>query len=167
MSCPASQSRAVTLVTAFCFVVALPAPAQIAQPAPSAVPAPPANFVTVGEKPAVVYDSPSQKGNRTFVLSRFTPLEVLVKLDKWTKFRDADGTIGWLENNALGDRRFVQVLASAAEVRATASPAAPVVFEAQRGVLLEIAGAASEGWVPVRHRDGQSGVVRASQVWGG
>jgi SH3-like domain-containing protein len=101
------------------------------------------------------------------VLSRFTPLEVLVKLDKWTKFRDAEGTIGWLENNVLGDRRFVQVSAGVADVHVTASAAAPVVFEAQRGVLLEIAGASSDGWVAVRHRDGQSGVVRVSQVWGG
>jgi flagellar basal body rod protein FlgF len=42
-----------------------------------------------------------------------------------------------------------------------------VVFEAQRGVLLEVSGPAADGWLPVRHRDGQSGYVRSVQVWGG
>lgn len=163
MSRSASRSSAVAMVTAFCFVSA---PAWPQQSAPAAS-VPVASFVTIGERPAVVFDSPSAKGNRTLVLSRLCPLEVLVKLDKWTKIRDAEGSVGWVENGALGERRHVQVLAALAEVRAAASPTAPLVFEAQRGVLLEVTGAVADGWIPVRHRDGQSGVVRTSQVWGG
>lgn len=166
MSCPASRIRAVTLVTAFCFT-AMPVLGQVSQPVAAVVQAVPASFVTIGEKPAVVYDSPSQKGNRTLVLSRFTPLEALVKLDKWTKVRDSEGSIGWVENSAIGDRRFVQVAAATAEVRAGTSAGAPVVFEAQRGVLLEVTSPTTDGWIGVRHRDGQGGVVRSNQVWGG
>ena len=166
MSRPVSRLRAVTLVTAFCFT-AMPVVGQVSQPVAAVVQAVPASFATVGEKPAVVYDSPSQKGNRTFVLSRFMPLEVLVKLDKWTKVRDSEGSIGWVENNAIGDRRFVQVAAATAEVRAGSGAGAPVVFEAQRGVLLEVTSPAADGWIGVRHRDGQAGVVRSNQVWGG
>jgi SH3-like domain-containing protein len=160
MSCLAVRNSAVALVTAFYFL----ANAAFAQ---QAMTAPAASFVTIGEKPAIVYDSPSQKGNRTLVLSRFHPLEVLVKLDKWTKVRDAEGSIGWVENAAFGERRFVQVVAAVAEVRATSSPASPLVFEAQRGVLLEATGSAVDGWISLKHRDGQAGVVRTSQVWGG
>ncbi len=90
-----------------------------------------------------------------------------MKLDKWTKIRDADGSIGWLENSTLGDRRFVQVAAAVAEVRAGPGAASPVVFEAQRGVVLEVTSPAADGWIGVRHRDGQSGVVRSNQIWGG
>lgn len=163
MSCFASRVSAVAMVTAFYFVSA---PAWTQQAAPAASP-PAASFVTIGEKPAVVYDSPSAKGNRILVLSRLCPLEVLVKLDKWTKIRDAEGSIGWVENGILGERRHVQVAVTVAEVRAAALPAAPLVFEAQRGVLLEVTGTATDGWLPVKHRDGQTGLVRTSQVWGG
>lgn len=163
MSCSASRVSAVAMVTAFYFV---PVPAW-SQPSTPAAIAPATSFVTIGEKPAIVYDSPSAKGNRTLVLSRLSPLEVLVKLDKWTKIRDAEGSVGWVENGVLGERRHVQIVATVAEVRASASPAALLVFEAQRGVLLEVTGTATDGWIPVKHRDGQSGLVRASQVWGG
>lgn len=133
----------------------------------SAPPAPPTkSFVSIGDRPTVLYDAPSNRSNRTFIMLRNTPLEVLVKLDRWTKVRDADNTIGWVENGALGDRRYVQVSAASAEVRANAAANAPVVFEAQRQVLLEVTGAATEGWIPVRHRDGQAGFVRTTQVWG-
>ncbi len=147
-------------LAAFCLV----APLSLAQTVPTA--SLPAMHVTVGDKPAVLYDGLSTKADKIFVISRNCPLEVLVKLDKWTKVRDAEGSIGWVENSALGDRRFVQVSAMTADIRAAPSATAPMVFEAQRGVLLEVSGAAADGWVPVRHRDGQNGYVRSPQVWG-
>lgn len=124
-------------------------------------------FASVGDKPAILYDGLSTKANKLFIVSRFHPLEVLVKLDKWTKVRDTDGAIGWVENSALGDKRYVRVTANIAEIRSTISPTSPLIFEAQRDVLLEVTGVATNGWLPVRHRDGQSGFVRSVQVWGG
>ena len=124
-------------------------------------------YTAIGDKPAILFDGLSTKANKIFILSRFYPLEVLVKLDKWTKVRDADGAIGWVGNSALGDRRFVQVTANTAvEIRSRPSPVSPLVFEAQRGVVLELTGAAIDGWLPIRHRDGQSGFVRSIQIWG-
>ena len=124
-------------------------------------------YTAIGDKPAILFDGLSTKANKIFILSRFHPLEVLVKLDKWTKVRDADGAIGWVENSALGDRRFVQVSANTTvEIRSRPSPASPLVFEAQRGVVLELTGAAIDGWLPIRHRDGQSGFIRSVQIWG-
>ena len=143
-----------------------------AQPVPTAVPAAPAAsasipFVATGDKPAILYDGPSVKANKLFVLSRNHPLEMLVRLDKWTKVRDVEGTIGWVENVSLGERKYVQVIATVAEIRASAAAGAPIAFEAQRGVILEILMPAANGWLQVRDRDGQDGFVRSAQVWGG
>ena len=136
----------------------------------SAAPAAPAaivkSFVSIGDKPAILFDAPSTRANKTFIISAYTPLEVLVKLDKLTKVRDADGTVGWVENTTLGERRHVQISAASAEVRVSASPTAALVFDAQRTVVLEVIGAAQDGWLPVKHRDGQTGFVRLTQVWG-
>ena len=160
---------AATCLAAFCLVPAeILAQASVLPPPITVVPVVPATqYTSIGDKPGILYDGLSTKANKTFILSRFQPLEILVKLDKWTKVRDAEGSIGWVENSVLGDRRYVQISANAAEIRAMASPVSPLVFEAQRGVLLEVTGPATEGWLPVRHRDGQVGFVRGVQVWGG
>jgi len=134
-------------------------------PATTAVPQ--KMFVSIGDKPAVLFDAPSNRTIKNFIILRNTPLELLVKLDKMTKVRDADGSIGWVENETLGLRRHVQIAVASADVRATPSATGALVFDAQRAVLLEVTGNATpDGWLPVKHRDGQAGFVRLSQVWG-
>jgi SH3-like domain-containing protein len=113
-----------------------------------------------------MFDAPSIKANKLFIISPLTPLEILVKLDKLTKVRDLDGTVGWVENSTLAERRHVQVSANTADIRANASATSALVFEAQRGVALEVTGVATDGWLAIKHRDGQTGFVRLSQVWG-
>lgn len=131
-----------------------------------ATPAAAKSFVHIGDKAAILYEALGAKSAKLFVLGRHYPLEVLVRLDKWTKVRDADGVVGWVDNTVLGARRFVQVVTSVAEVRAIASSTSPVVFSAERGVLLDVIGAAEGPWLSVAHRDGQAGFVLAAQVFG-
>ena len=125
-----------------------------------------AEFRSLGEKPAVLYDAPSVRADRLYVASRHYPFEVLVKLDQWTKVRDADGAVAWVENKSLGDRQTVIVTVPLADVRAAPNAQSPLVFEAYKQVLLEVLEAPAEGWVHVRHRDGQQGFIRASHIWG-
>ncbi len=157
-----SSKNAAALWAAFCLVPTL----SLAQAAK--VPSTPAAlFGSIGEKPAILYDGLSTKANKIFILSSFHPVEILVKLDKWTKVRAAGNVIGWMENSFFGDKRFMQVIGSSAEIRAAPNGSASVVFEAQRSVVLESTGPASaDGWMAVRHRDGQTGFVRLTQVWG-
>ncbi|HUQ27031.1 MAG TPA: SH3 domain-containing protein [Usitatibacter sp.] len=123
-------------------------------------------FRALGERPAVLYDAPSVKADRLFIATRHYPFEVLVKLDQWTKVRDANGEVAWVENKALGDRHTVVVTVPLADVRAAPNAQSPLVFEAYKQVLLEIVEPPAEGWVRVRHRDGQQGFIRLSHVWG-
>src|SRR5258705_6091014 len=121
---------------------------------------------TLGDRPAVLYDAPSSRADRLFVASRYYPFEVLVKLDQWTKVRDANGEVAWIENKALGERQTVLVSVPLADVRAGPNAQAPLAFEAYKQVLLEVLEAAADGWVHVRHRDGQQGFIRTTHVWG-
>lgn len=132
----------------------------------AALPAAAAEYRSLGERPAVLYDAPSSKADRLFVASRFYPFEVLVKLDLWSKVRDANGEAAWVENRALGDKAMVLVSVPLADVRASPNKDAALVFEAYKQVLLELAEPASDGWVKVRHRDGQAGFIRSAHVWG-
>jgi SH3-like domain-containing protein len=131
-----------------------------------ALPALATDFRCIGERAAVLYDAPSLKADRVYVVSRGHPFEVLVKLDQWTKVRDAGGEVAWVENRMLGERRNVLVSVPLADVRATADAKSPLVFEAYRQVLLEVLEPAADGWVKVRHRDGQAGYARLAHLWG-
>jgi SH3 domain protein len=125
-----------------------------------------AEYRCVGERAAVLYDAPSSKADRLFVASRLYPFEVLVKLDQWTKVRDVNGEVAWIENRALGDKQTVMVTVPLADVRAGPNAQATLVFEAYKNVLLEQLEPPADGWVKVRHRDGQSGFIRVAHVWG-
>ena len=119
---------------------------------------------------AVLYDAPSAKSRPLFVLGRETPLEVIVNVEGWMKVRDLGGTVAWIDKKSVGDKRMVVVRTPVAEVLASATDGAAVVFRAEQNVLLELADntyvTTTPGWAKVRHRDGQVGYVRISQVWG-
>ena len=114
----------------------------------------------------VLYDAPSVRGSKLFVIKRETPVEVVVSLEGWAKVRDADGGLAWIEKRYLAERRSVIVTADHAEVRQGADEGSPLVFDAEKNVALEYLEAAPGGWIKVRHRDGLSGFVRANQIWG-
>ena len=123
-------------------------------------------YRAIGEQPAVLYDAPSAKADRLFVATRYYPFEILVKLDHWTKVRDANGEVAWVENKALGDQATVLVSVPLADVRAAPNAQSALVFEAYKQVLLEVLEAPVDGWLKVRHRDGQQGYIRVAHVWG-
>ncbi len=91
-------------------------------------------FLSVNEPAAILYDAPSTKAQKLFVLSTGYPVEVVVK-------------------------------ASSAEIRQGPTESSPVAFTAEKGVYLDLL-ELSAGWAKVRHRDGASGFVKVSQIWG-
>lgn len=122
-------------------------------------------FLSVSEA-APLYDAPSSQAKPLFVIFAGTPVERVVSLEGWSKVRDSGGGLAWIEKKYLSEKRNVMVRADHAEVRASADDKAPLVFAAERDVLLELVEAAPGGWIRVKHRDGQSGYVKAAQVWG-
>jgi len=131
-----------------------------------ALPALGAEFRAIGDRAAVLYDAPSLKADRIFVASRGHPFEVLVKLDQWTKVRDAGGEVAWVENRMLGERHNAMVSVPVADVRAAPDARSALVFEAYKQVIVEVLEPPADGWVKVRHRDGQQGFARVAHLWG-
>lgn len=131
-------------------------------PAPSALAL---EYRSINEDAVVLYDAPSLKSNRLFVVGRHLPVEVVVTLEAWVKVRDSAGDLAWVEKKYLGDQRYVIVTAPRAEVRAAPDPSSKLLFEADRDVVLEFVESLT-GWIRVRHADGSGGFVRASEVWG-
>lgn len=115
---------------------------------------------------AILYELPSLKSKKLFVVRKHTPLEVLVNLDNMSKVRDAEGTIAWVERSVLSEARTVAVIVNQIDVRQTPSLTAPVVMSAEKWVALALLELPVNGWAKVRHRDGAVGFVRQNQVWG-
>lgn len=123
-----------------------------------------AQYVEVAVAAAILFDAPSDKANKRFIVTESTPLEVLSSLPPWTKVRDADGSVSWIRAGELRDASHLLAV-STATVRAAPADASAARFRVARGVLLERVGEARGGWVEVRHQ-GTAGFVRAEDVWG-
>lgn len=115
---------------------------------------------------AILYDSPSQKGKKLYLIKAQTPVEVVVRLGEWIKVRDAEGTLAWIEGKLLSERRTLVVTAPRADLRQADKPDAAVLLELDKWVGLDWLEPAAPGWVKVKHRDGVTGYMRATQVWG-
>ncbi len=132
-----------------------------------AVPAFAAEFRDVAVDAAVLYDGPSERARKRFIVARGTPLEVISVVARWIKVRDVAGDVLWIPGNELGDSRHVIVSRALASIRRTPSDVGELLFQAERGVLLEVVDEpAPAGWLKVRYRDGTIGFVGASEVWG-
>ena len=132
----------------------------------AAAPAWALEFRSIAGTAAVLYDAPSAKSRKVYVVNHGYPLEVVVVVEGWTKVRDAAGEFTWVETKALSDKRTVMVKVPVALIRQGTDDASPVVFQAQQDVILELESAATGGWLRVKHRDGQSGFIRIADVWG-
>ena len=124
------------------------------------------DYRSVDVPAAILYDSPSLKGKKLYLIKAQTPVEVVVRLEGWFKVRDAEGTLAWLEAKQLSERRTLVVTSSRAEIRQADKAEAAVLAELDKWVAVEFIEPAAPGWAKVRHRDGVTGFVRATQVWG-
>jgi len=125
-----------------------------------------AEFRSVGEAAAILYDAPSAKATKLYVVGRNLPVEVIATDGSWVKIRDPFGGLSWVEGKALVPRRTVFVNVPVADIRQRPEMTAPLAFQAQAGVVLELLEPGQTGWARVRHADGATGYVRIGAVWG-
>lgn len=123
-------------------------------------------FFSIADSATIMYDAPSLKAGKVFVASRYLPVEVIVKVEGWVKVRDSGGGLAWVEEKALSSMRYVIVTATQAGAYQSTDTGSTLIFEALQNVVMEWLEPAMNGWVKVRHRDGQVGYVRTHQVWG-
>lgn len=117
-------------------------------------------------EPAILYDAPSKQGKPLFVIQRYTPVEMVVNIDRWVKVREPAGSLLWLERRQLSEKRTAIITAARADIRQKPDAGAPLAFEAVKDVVLELTDKPADGWVRVKHRDDTSGFIRINQIWG-
>src|SRR4051794_9997129 len=69
---------------------------------PFALPAAALEFRSTIEPATILYDGPSVRSQKVFVVGRDYPFEVVVSLEGWAKVRDVAGApLAWVERKAL------------------------------------------------------------------
>jgi len=131
-----------------------------------ALPAMASDYRSVAVPAAILYDAPSQKAKKLYLIRAQTPVEIVVRLEGWLKVRDAEGTLAWIEISQLAERRTVMVLAERTELRQADRDDAPVLVSMEKWLVVDYLAPAAPGWVKVQHRGGVTGFVRSTQVWG-
>jgi SH3-like domain-containing protein len=124
------------------------------------------DFFSISSNAVIMYDAPSTKSVKLFVASANLPVEVVVNVEGWSKVRDSSGSLAWVEQSALSKQRFVIVTVPLADIYQSANANSELIFQAQENVVMEWIDSDIPGWIRVRHREGQAGYVRSSQVWG-
>jgi SH3-like domain-containing protein len=122
-------------------------------------------YRSVAADAGVLYDAPSTKAQKLFILGRGYPVEILVTLEGWAKVRDAAGELAWIESGQLSPKRNVMIKVARAQIHAAPDETSPVLFEAEQDVVLEFLDM-SGNYARVRHADGAIGFIRVTQVWG-
>jgi SH3-like domain-containing protein len=124
-------------------------------------------FRSVAVNKAILYDAPSEQAKKLFILSEGYPVEVIVNLGEWIKIRDHYGTLSWIQGKQLSAKRTVLVVGGKAEVRQLDSESSPLLATLEKDVVIDVVSTnAQNGWIKVKHRDGVTGFIRVSQVWG-
>lgn len=125
-----------------------------------------ANFVSVRKSSAILYDAPSSKAKKLYVVNRYMPFEQIVTLHSWVKVRDRAGKMYWVEKRALSNERYVFALPPLVDVRAGPTSSSSRVFQVRQQIALELLESTNLKWIKVRHHDGNVGYVRKAEVWG-
>lgn len=115
---------------------------------------------------AILYDAPSPAAEKIAVVSKDYPLERIVTAAGWIKVRDESGSLLWIEESAIGQRRTARVSAPIALILEKPQDNAPTRFRAAQGVTLEVLAMEASGWARVRHAGGQEGYLRGRDAWG-
>jgi len=115
---------------------------------------------------AILYDAPSAQGKKLYVLGQGYPVEVIVNLGDWIKVRDNQGGLSWIDAKQLTNARTLLVTQTQAELRQSADVASALLGRLEKGVVVDYLEPAKNGWIKVKHRDGLTGYIPASSVWG-
>ncbi|WP_309146186.1 SH3 domain-containing protein [Nitrosomonas sp. Nm84] len=123
-------------------------------------------YSSIAENAVIMYDAPSLRADKLYVASLYLPVEIVVNVEGWAKVRDSSGSLAWVEKKALSPQRYVVVTVPLADIHQSADMSSTLVFQAEENIVMEWLDSDAQGWVKVRHSDGQTGYVKVSQVWG-
>lgn len=124
-------------------------------------------FRSVAVNKAVLYDAPSTEAKKLYLIGSGYPVEVIVNLGEWIKIRDHYGSLSWVQSKQLTNKRTALIITDKVELKQGEEETSALLATLEKDVVVEVLStAAKNGWVKVKHRDGLTGFVRSTALWG-
>ncbi len=148
---------------------AKPEPPKPAPPAPEAAKPPepkaPPHFASLKRDKVNLRTGPSEDYPIEWVFVRKgLPVEVVATYDIWRKVRDSDGTLGWVNQQMLSDRRSVLVMGTVRSLVRDPRPESEIVAQVEPGVVAALS-KCDPSWCQVKAA-GYQGWLPRDAVWG-
>ncbi len=124
-----------------------------------------ADGAAAARNPVTVYDGPSQNSRPLYLLSLDYPLVVISRTSEWLTVCMHDGSVGHIQARDARASAAGTVLARA-PVRESPDPLGAVVFNADKGLLLDVTGDPIGNWLPVAHASsGKQGYIGIASIF--
>lgn len=122
-------------------------------------------FVTAAADKLPVRIGPGEKHDVKFEVGRNYPFLVVDRTEGWLKVQDFEGDVGWVAQSLVSVKPYVITRLEKCNVRKGPAESHEVAFTAERSVILEVVGE-RDGWINVKHSDGDTGWMSAKIVFG-
>lgn len=122
-------------------------------------------FVSINIDKINVRQGPGEQYEILMTFNKGYPVKVLDHGNGWLKISDVDGDRGWITQKLVSFDPYVITKLDTCNVREGIGTDKPIVFTAEKNVLLKVL-AEKEGWLHVKHQDGDEGWMSAKVVFG-
>lgn len=125
-----------------------------------------AEIVSVTVHTASLWSQPGgQYAYETLKVPRHYPFSVLERSPDYLKVRDYTGQTGWVTVEQVGPQKGIVIEIASVNIRKGPGKTYPIAFKAFKGVTFKVL-SEQEGWLHIRHENGDQGWVVKSSTWG-
>jgi SH3-like domain-containing protein len=126
----------------------------------------PPYWASITQVPAIMRRGPSREMPAQWQYVRDDlPVKVIAVYQDWRRVEDPGGTVGWMHVRLLSAARTAIITGDTHPLRASPDAGAPVVFQAEAGVVGRISDCTRD-WCMFDVR-GRAGWVEVAHIWGG
>jgi SH3-like domain-containing protein len=122
-------------------------------------------YVSVDNDTLNVRRGPGTNYSIVMRVSRHYPFRVVDRSEDWLLVSDFDGDKGWVSKKLVSFTPYVITRLDKCNIRQGPGTESKIAFTAERGVLFRVLNE-RDGWLNIKHNDGDEGWISAKIVFG-
>jgi SH3-like domain-containing protein len=120
--------------------------------------------LAVKSSKANIRSGPGTNYDILWEVEKYHPMMIIETKDKWCRFSDFEGDIGWIYRPLLGKIDAVITIRDKCNVRSGPGKDNAVLFTTDKGIPFKVL-EKKDGWFQIQHADGDAGWIHQSLVW--
>lgn len=123
-----------------------------------------AERLTVTAQVANIRSGPGTKYDILWKVEKYHPLSIIKKSDKWYRFRDFEGDVGWIHKSLIGKISSIITKKEKCNIRSGPGTDNKILFAVEKGIPFKVI-KRKRNWINIQHADGDQGWIHKSLVW--